>query len=188
MVTHVIKYRAYDSADVRLQRGGHVMVNRGIWHQHGPVWVLQVRLQHEMVVLYHSFVPYLFYSCINMVSNLVCDVSSESISISIVRQHINLDMMIWLSESSLSSWFSEVSLIRDNQGRETVWLSKDFFDNQAQEPNNQINQYPKKSLICDLAPSVFQIPVSTWYWWRIPWVTMTIIKTGYSTPVLKFVL
>jgi hypothetical protein len=30
-------------------------------------------------------------------------------------------MLIWLSESSLSGLFSEVSLIRDNQGRETVW-------------------------------------------------------------------
>jgi len=40
------------------------------------------------------------------------------------RHDINLDMLIWLSESSLSVWFSEVSLIRDNQGRETVWLSK----------------------------------------------------------------
>jgi hypothetical protein len=36
-------------------------------------------------------------------------------------------MLIGLSESSLSGLFSEVSLIRDNQGRETVWLSKDFI-------------------------------------------------------------
>jgi hypothetical protein len=35
----------------------------------------------------------------------------------LARNDINLDMLIWLSESSLS-------LIRDNQGRETVWLSK----------------------------------------------------------------
>ncbi len=40
------------------------------------------------------------------------------------RTHINLDMLIWSSESSLSVYFSEVSLIRDNQGKETVWLSK----------------------------------------------------------------
>ena len=40
------------------------------------------------------------------------------------RNDINLDMLIWLSESSLSGLFSEVSLIRDNQRRETVWLSK----------------------------------------------------------------
>jgi hypothetical protein len=40
------------------------------------------------------------------------------------RYDINLDMLIWLSESSLWGWFSEISLIRDNQGRETVWLSK----------------------------------------------------------------
>jgi hypothetical protein len=39
------------------------------------------------------------------------------------RHDINRDMLIWLSESSLAGWFSEVSLIRDNQGRETVWLS-----------------------------------------------------------------
>jgi hypothetical protein len=43
---------------------------------------------------------------------------------SFARHDINLDMLIWLSESSLSGLFSEVSLIRDNQGRETVWLSK----------------------------------------------------------------
>jgi hypothetical protein len=36
------------------------------------------------------------------------------------RNDINLDMLIGLSESSLSGLFSEVSLIRDNQGRETV--------------------------------------------------------------------
>jgi hypothetical protein len=36
---------------------------------------------------------------------------------------VNLDMLIWLSESFLSDLFSKVSLIRDNQGRETVWLS-----------------------------------------------------------------
>jgi hypothetical protein len=36
-------------------------------------------------------------------------------------------MLIWLSESNLSDGFSEVSLIRDNQGRETVWLSKDLI-------------------------------------------------------------
>ncbi len=40
------------------------------------------------------------------------------------RNDINLDILIWLSELRLSSKFSEVSLIRDNQGRETVWLSK----------------------------------------------------------------
>jgi hypothetical protein len=43
------------------------------------------------------------------------------------RHDINLDMLIWLSESSLGDWFSEVSLIRgirDHQCRETVWLSK----------------------------------------------------------------
>jgi hypothetical protein len=34
------------------------------------------------------------------------------------RNDINLDMLIWLSESNLSGLFSEVSLIRDNQGRE----------------------------------------------------------------------
>ena len=34
------------------------------------------------------------------------------------RNDINLDMLIWLSESRLSDLFSEVSLIRDNQGRE----------------------------------------------------------------------
>jgi hypothetical protein len=33
-------------------------------------------------------------------------------------------MLIWLSESRISDWFSEVSLIRDNQGKRTVWLSK----------------------------------------------------------------
>jgi hypothetical protein len=35
-----------------------------------------------------------------------------------VRNDINLDMLIWLSESRLPGLFSEVSLIRDNQGRE----------------------------------------------------------------------
>ena len=30
-------------------------------------------------------------------------------------------------ESNLSVWFSEVSLIRDNHGKETVWLSKNLI-------------------------------------------------------------
>ena len=47
------------------------------------------------------------------------------------RNDINLDMLIWLSESSLSGLFSEVSLIRDNQGRETVWNLVKVLDNQA---------------------------------------------------------
>ena len=51
--------------------------------------------------------------------------SARSIGTDILsRTHINLDMLIWFSESCLSGWFSEVSLIRDNQGMETVWLSK----------------------------------------------------------------
>ena len=40
------------------------------------------------------------------------------------RVSIKVDLLIWISESSLLGWFSEVSLIRDNQGRETVWLSR----------------------------------------------------------------
>jgi hypothetical protein len=32
------------------------------------------------------------------------------------RNDINLEMLIWLSESILSDLFFEVSLIRDNQG------------------------------------------------------------------------
>ncbi len=42
-------------------------------------------------------------------------------------------MLIWLSESSLSDLFSEVSLIRDNQGREfkgNILIIK-RLDNQA---------------------------------------------------------
>ncbi len=41
----------------------------------------------------------------------------------LTRHDINLDMLISLSESSLADWFSEVSPIRDNEGRGTVWLS-----------------------------------------------------------------
>ena len=46
-------------------------------------------------------------------------------------------MLIWLSESSLLGWFSEVSPIRDNQGKVTLRLSKGWIirewktDNQA---------------------------------------------------------
>jgi hypothetical protein len=36
-------------------------------------------------------------------------------------------MLIWLSESNLLGCFSEVSLIRDNQGKETVWPSKSLI-------------------------------------------------------------
>ncbi len=38
--------------------------------------------------------------------------------VTVSRNDIKLDMLIWLSESSLSGLFSEVSLIRDNHGRE----------------------------------------------------------------------
>ena len=39
------------------------------------------------------------------------------------RVHINVDMLIWLSQSSLLVWFCEVSLIRDNQGKVTDYQS-----------------------------------------------------------------
>ena len=41
-----------------------------------------------------------------------------------LRVSIEVDLLIWLSESSFLVWFSEVSLIRNNQGKVTVWLSK----------------------------------------------------------------
>ena len=58
--------------------------------------------------------------------------SRRTMYVSKNKECINLDMLIWLSESSLSGLFSEVLLIRDNQGRETVWLSNiKGFDNQV---------------------------------------------------------
>ena len=49
-----------------------------------------------------------------LIDEMFVSVMGEYVS----RNDINLDMLIWLSESSLSDLFSEVSLIRDNQVRE----------------------------------------------------------------------
>ncbi len=64
----------------------------------------------------------------------------------LTRNDINLDILIWLSESSLSGFFSEVSLIRDNQVREFKGNSLIIkgMDNQAM-----------KSLIIKLDNQVF---------------------------------
>ena len=58
------------------------------------------------------------------------------------RHDINLDMLIWLSESSLGDWFSEVSLIRDNQAFWDAWWLSWLF--RLQNVYSQIKQSGRK--------------------------------------------